>query len=186
MNKKGRAFIVSGPSGAGKSTVLGEVFRRYSNYHFSVSATTRAPRPGERDGVEYFFITQGQFDEMVEKGQFLEHARYAKCSYGTPRGPVEEKLAEGVDVFLDIEIQGARQIKAAMPEAISIFIAPPSLETLEARLRGRATDSEEKIRLRLETARNELAEAVHYDHVVVNDDYKRAAGEILDIINNAL
>ncbi len=185
MNKNGRAFIVSGPSGVGKSTVLGEVFRHYTNYYFSVSATTRAPRPGERDGVEYFFITQEQFDEMVEKGQFLEHARYAKCSYGTPRAPVEAKLAQGVDVFLDIEVQGARQIKAAMPEAVSIFIAPPSVEALEARLRGRATDSEEKIRLRLETAKNELSEAVHYDHVVVNDDYKRAASQLLAIIQNA-
>ena len=185
MSKRGRVFIVSGPSGCGKSTVLGEVFRHYKNYHFSVSATTRAPRPGERDGVEYFFISEEKFDDMGEKGQFLEHARYAKCSYGTPRGPVEEKLSQGVDVFMDIEVQGARQVKAAMPEAVSIFIAPPGLEELERRLRGRATDSEEKIRLRLETARTELAEAPRYDHLVVNDDCKRAAGEILDIINNA-
>lgn len=185
MGKKGRVFIVSGPSGCGKSTVLGEVFRHYKNYHFSVSATTRAPRPGERDGVEYFFITEARFDEMVEKGEFLEHARYAKCSYGTPRSPVEEKLAEGVDVFMDIEVQGARQVKAAMPEAVSIFIAPPSLEELERRLRGRATDSEEKIRLRLETAKIELREAPHYDHLVVNDDYLKAAAEILEIIDRA-
>lgn len=185
MREKGRVFIVSGPSGCGKSTVLKEVFKHYKNYHFSVSATTRAPRPGERDGVEYYFITEEKFDEMVENGEFLEHARYAHCSYGTPRGPVEAKLREGVDVFLDIEVQGARAVKAALPEAVSIFIAPPSLRVLEERLRGRATDSEEKIRLRLETARVELAEAPHYDHLVVNDDYVRAAGEILDIINNA-
>ncbi len=185
MSKKGRVFIVSGPSGCGKSTVLKEVFKNYKNYHFSVSATTRAPRPGERDGVEYFFISEAKFDEMVEKGEFLEHARYAHCSYGTPRGPVEAKLLEGVDVFMDIEIQGARAVKAAMPEAVSIFIAPPSLQELEKRLRGRATDSEEMIRLRLETARVELDEATHYDYLVINDNYLRAAGEILEIIHSA-
>ena len=185
MRKRGKVFIVSGPSGCGKTTVLTEVYRHYDNFHFSVSATTRRPRPGETDGVEYFFITEEKFDDMVEKGEFLEHARYARCSYGTPRGPVEEKLAQGVDVFMDIEVQGAKQVKAAMPEAVSIFIAPPSLEVLERRLRGRATDDEDKILIRLDTAKREIAESVHYDHVVVNDDYVRAAGEILDIIHGA-
>lgn len=185
MSKKGRVFIVSGPSGCGKSTVLKEVFKTYKNYHFSVSATTRAPRPGERDGVEYYFITEEKFDEMVEKGEFLEHARYAHCSYGTPRGPVEEMLRQGVDVFMDIELQGARAVKAAMPEAVSIFIAPPSILVLEERLRGRATDSEEMIRLRLETAKVELEAAGEYDHLVINDDYVRAASEVLAIIHDA-
>lgn len=185
MSERGHVFIVSGPSGSGKSTVLREVFKRRDRLYFSVSATTRAPRPGETDGVDYWFITEERFDEMVEQDQFLEHARYAKCSYGTPAGPVREKLREGYDVILDIEVQGARQVKARMPEAISVFIAPPSLEELERRLRGRSTESEEKIKLRLETAKNELPEAKKYDHVVVNDDYMRAAGELLDIINNA-
>lgn len=184
MSDRGRVFIVSGPSGSGKSTVLREVFKRRDRLYFSVSATTRAPRPGETDGVEYYFITEERFDAMVENNEFLEHARYAKCSYGTPRAPVEEKLAQGVDVIMDIEVQGARQVKARMPEAVSVFIAPPGPEELERRLRGRGTDSEEKIRLRLETAKTELLEAGHYDHVVVNDDYLRAAGELLNIINN--
>ncbi len=182
---KGTVFIVSGPSGTGKSTVLGEVFRRREKLYFSVSATTRAPRPGETDGVEYFFLTEEKFDGMVERGELLEHARYAKCSYGTPRAPVEEKLTEGFDVIMDIEVQGARQVKERMPEAVSVFIAPPSLEELERRLRGRATDSEEKIRLRLETAKSELREAERYDYVVVNDDYRRAAGELLSIIEKS-
>lgn len=184
MSEKGHVFIVSGPSGTGKSTVLGEVFRRRDRLYFSVSATTRGPRPGETDGVEYYFITQEKFDEMVSREEFLEHATFARCSYGTPRAPVEAKLDEGVDVIMDIEVQGARQVKARMPEAISVFIAPPSLEELERRLRGRATDSEEKIRLRLETAKSELEEAKSYDHIVVNDDYMRAADELLKIINS--
>lgn len=184
MSDKGHVFIVSGPSGSGKSTVLHEVFKRRDRLFFSVSATTREPRPGETDGVEYYFISEEKFDAMVDNNEFLEHARYAKCSYGTPSGPVEEKLAQGVDVIMDIEVQGARQVKERMPEAVSVFIAPPSLEELERRLRGRATDSEEKIRLRLETAKTELLEAEKYDHVVVNDDYMRAAGELLDIMNN--
>lgn len=184
MSKKGKLFIVSGPSGSGKSTVLGEVFKRRDRLYFSVSATTRGPRPGERDGVEYYFIDQSRFDEMVENDEFLEHARYAKCSYGTPRKPVEEKLNAGIDVILDIEVQGAGQVKARMPEAVSVFIAPPSLEELERRLRSRGTETEERIALRLETAKSELREAEKYDHVVVNDDYVRAAGELLDIINN--
>lgn len=184
MSDRGRLFIVSGPSGSGKSTVLREVFKKRDRLYFSVSATTRDPRPGETDGVEYYFITEDTFDAMVEHDEFLEHARYAKCSYGTPRAPVEDKLSQGFDVILDIEVEGARQVKARMPEAVSVFIAPPSLEELERRLRGRATDSEEKIRLRLETARGELAEAGHYDHVVVNDDHMRAADELLQIINS--
>lgn len=184
MNKPGKLFIVSGPSGSGKSTVLSEVFRKRDRLYFSVSATTRPPRPGERDGVEYFFIDEKRFDEMVERDEFLEHARYVKCSYGTPRAPVEEKLNAGIDVILDIEVQGARQVKARMPQAVTVFIAPPSLEELERRLRSRGTESEERIALRLETAKTELAEAGMYDHVVVNDDYERAASEVLEIINN--
>ncbi len=185
MSREGRLFIVSGPSGSGKSTVLGEVFKQRPDIYFSVSATTRAPRPGETDGVEYFFITEEQFDRMVENDEFLEHARYARCSYGTPREPVARRLSRGTDVILDIEVQGARQVKSRMPEAVTVFIAPPSLQELERRLRGRATDSEEKIALRLETAKGELEESARYDHVVVNDDYVRAAGELLNIINNA-
>lgn len=184
MSETGKLFIVSGPSGSGKSTVLGEVFRRRDKLYFSVSATTRQPRPGERDGVEYFFIDERRFDEMVERDEFLEHARYAKCSYGTPRAPVEEKLNAGIDVILDIEVQGARQVKARMPQAVMVFIAPPSLEELERRLRSRGTESEERIALRLQTAKTELLEAKTYDHVVVNDDYERAASEVLEIINN--
>jgi guanylate kinase len=184
MNKKGNIYIISGPSGTGKSTVLKEVFAQRENYYFSISATTRSPRPGERDGVEYFFIAKERFQEMIENDEFLEYAQYVENSYGTPRKPIEDKVQSGYDVIMDIEVQGAKQVKEKLPEAISIFIAPPSLEELERRLRGRSTETEETILERLETAKREIEQSTNYDHIVVNDEVSRAANEILSIMRS--
>lgn len=181
MNK-GQIFIISGPSGCGKSTLLKEVFSKRDKVYFSVSATTREPREGETDGVQYYFVTKEKFRNMIENDEFLEYAEYVENSYGTPREPVETKIDEGYDVFMDIEVQGAAQVKAKKPEAVSIFIAPPSIEELERRLRSRSTETEEKVQGRLQKARVELFEAPKYDFQIVNDDVERASAEILDII----
>ena len=183
MNK-GRLIIISAPSGTGKSTVISKLFELHPGIRFSVSATTRSPRQGERDGVEYYFMTHERFKTMIENGEFLEYAEYVGNYYGTPIAPIHDSLNAGDDVLLDIEVKGHKQIKEKMPEAISIFIVPPSMEELEKRLRLRATDSEEAILKRLETAKIEVLEAEHYDHVVVNDVVERAAQEILSIIDN--
>ena len=182
--KRGKLYIVFGPSGCGKSTVLREVFAHRRNIFFSVSATTRGPREGEKDGKDYFFITREEFERLIAEGELLEHAKYVSNYYGTPRKPVEAMLSEGSDVVLDIEVQGAAQVKEKMPEAVSFFIMPPSLEELERRLRGRGTETDEKIRSRLDQAEREMAESGRYDYIVVNDDVSRAAGEILKTMRN--
>lgn len=183
MNKRGKLLVISGPSGTGKSTVIGYLMEIRPGLEFSTSATTRAPRPGEVDGREYFFVTPERFEEMVLNGELLEHATFVGNSYGTPRSQVEQRLERGITVILDIEVQGAAQVKAAMPEAVTVFLAPPSLEALEERLRGRGTETEEKILSRLETARQELLLAPTYDYTVVNDDFRRAAREINAILD---
>ena len=183
--RRGNLFIVSGPSGVGKSTVLREVLHVRTDVHFSVSVTTRPPRPGEIDGVHYWFLTDAEYDEMLEKDLLLEHASYGGNRYGTPARPISEWLAAGRDAILDIESVGMRNVKAKMPEAVTVFIAPPDWETLETRLRSRATESEDKVLLRLETAKRELAAAGAYDHIIVNDDVARAAGEILAVMAGA-
>lgn len=180
--RKGTVYIISAPSGCGKGTVLAQVFSQLKDYYFSISATTRAPRPGEQDGVNYHYITKDQFRSMIERDEFLEYAEYVGNFYGTPRAPVTENVEKGTDVFLEIEIRGFRQIKEKLPDAVSIFIAPPSLEELERRLRGRSTETEEKLRSRLEKAEQEMQYAGLFDHVVVNDQVERAAGEILSIV----
>lgn len=180
--KRGQIFIVSGPSGSGKSTVLHEVFKNRDKMWFSVSATTRAPRAGETEGVDYFFTDREKFLEMIERDELLEHAQFVGNFYGTPRGPIEAKLSEGWDVVLDIEVQGAAQVKAKIPEATSIFIKPPSFEVLEKRLRGRGTESEEKIAGRLERAMQEINDAYKYDYVVTNDEVGRAAAILRSIM----
>ncbi len=179
---KGQLYIISGPSGSGKSTVLREVFKRRDRLWFSVSATTREPRPGERDGVDYFFVTREEFDRMAADGELLEHAVYVKNCYGTPRKPVLDRMEQGIDVILDIDVQGAEQVKKKMPGAVTVFITPPSMEELDRRLRGRSTESEEKIQERLRTAAAELERAETYDHIVVNDRVERAAEELLAIM----
>ena len=181
-SEKGQIFIVSGPSGAGKSTVLCKVFERMDRYFFSISATTRDPRPGEKDGVNYNFVTREKFFKMIENSELLEHAEYVGNYYGTPIGPICEKIEAGCDVFLDVEVKGNRQLRAKLPEAISIFITTPDIETLEQRLRDRGTETEEKIQCRLETARREMQYIGDYDYVIINDKSDRAADEILRIV----
>ena len=182
--KMGKLFIISGPSGAGKSTILNHVLQNIPEVYFSVSATTRKPRPGETHGEHYHFLSQEDFDLLAEEDGFLEYARYVGNSYGTPSAPIREKLEAGIDVLLDIEVQGAGQVKDKMPEAIAIFLSPPSLEVLETRLRARGTDTEEKIKRRLETAKAELEQVERYDYLVVNDTIEQAVKEVETIVKS--
>ena len=156
--------------------------RRRNDVCFSVSATTRNPRPGEVDGVNYFFVTKDKFREMIDAGQMLEYAQYVSNYYGTPRAYVEEKLNAGMNVVLDIEVQGARQVLAAAPEAIPVFLVPPSLEILEQRLRNRKTETEEQIQGRLQTARKEYKQADFYRYIVINDTVEEAVNELNSIL----
>lgn len=178
---KGKLVVISGASGVGKGTVLGIMMNKRNDLKFSVSATTRAPRPNEVDGVHYYFVTKERFEEMIAQGEFLEYDAHAANYYGTPRAQAEEKMECG-SVLLDIEPNGARQVKEAAPEALLIFIMPPSVEELERRLRGRGDTSEEQIAMRMERATWEMEQRTWYDHVVTNDDAERCADEILKII----
>lgn len=181
--RSGKAIVVAGPSGVGKGTVVAELRRRWPAVWLSVSATTRAARPGERDGEHYFFITPTEFDELVATNGMLEWAWVHRTDrYGTPRTPVEEHLTAGVPVVLEIDLQGARQVRKTLPEAVFVFLAPPSAEELEARLRGRGTETEEQITRRLVTAREELAAADEFDHVVVNHTVSQAAHELAGLL----
>ena len=182
MSERGKLFVISGPSGAGKSTVVSKAMAGRQDVCFSTSVTTRSPRPGEVDGREYFFIDRERFDEMVARDELLEHAEYVSNCYGTPRAFVEEKLAEGLNVLLDIEVQGARQVRDRMPEAVKIFVVPPTLEELRHRLEKRGTDTPEAIESRLTRARQEYAEATFYDYIIVNDEAVTAAAELTAII----
>ena len=178
---KGKLVVISGASGVGKGTVLGIMMKKREDLTFSVSATTRAPRPNEVDGVHYYFVTKQRFEEMIAAGEFLEYDAHAANYYGTPRAQAEEKMAKG-SVLLDIEPKGAEQVKKAEPDALLIFIMPPSVEELERRLRGRGDTPEEQIRMRMERAVWEMEQRHWYDHVVVNDDAERCAEEILKLI----
>ena len=182
MKEKGRLFVISGLSGAGKSTVVFKAIEGRDDVCFSTSVTTRKPRPNEVDGREYFFVDLDRFKEMVENDELLEHATYVANSYGTPRKFVEDKLDSGLDVLLDIEVQGARQINEKKPDAVKIFIIPPSLAELRRRLVGRGTDTERAIEARLIRARQEYAEADFYDYIIINDDPDRAAKELAAIM----
>ncbi|MEF2837474.1 MAG: guanylate kinase [Oscillospiraceae bacterium] len=179
--KKGKLVVISGASGVGKGTVLGIMMNKRHDLKFSVSATTRPPRPNEVHGMHYYFVTKEQFEEMIASGQMLEYSAHAANYYGTPRAQAEEKLRHG-HLLLDIEPNGAKQVKEAAPEAILIFIMPPSMEELEKRLRGRGDTSDEQIAMRLERAVWEMEQRSWYDHVVVNDSAERCADEILKII----
>ncbi len=181
MNK-GSLFIITGPSGTGKGTLLRQVMQTLDRLYFSVSATTRAPRPGEEDGVHYHFLSRERFEELVARDRFLEYARYAENYYGTPLDPVLEQMEQGRDVILEIELQGALQVMARMPEAVTVFIAPPSFAELESRLRGRGTETEEVIRTRLELARKECAAMNAFRYVVVNDRVEEAADRLRAVI----
>lgn len=182
MNERGKLIVISGPSGAGKSTVVFKAIEGRSNVCFSTSVTTRKPRPNEVDGKEYFFVDLDRFKEMVENDELLEHAEYVANSYGTPRAYVEQKLNEGLDVILDIEVQGARQVNEKMPDAVKIFIIPPSMTELRKRLENRGTDTARAIEARLMRARQEYAEADFYDYIIVNDNAEKAAEELSAIM----
>ena len=179
--KRGILFVVSGPSGAGKGTVMGEVFKRINDLNFSVSATTRAPRSGERDGVNYRFVTNEEFDRMIAEGEMLEFIEKFTNRYGTPKFAVESLLNQGKDVLLEIETTGASNVKRLMPECVSIFIAPPSLSALWERLSGRMTESQKERQLRFNVSKEEIECARHYDYVVVNE-VNRCAERITGII----
>ena len=178
---KGKLVVISGASGVGKGTVLGIMMKKREDLMFSVSATTRDPRPNEIDGVHYYFVTKERFEQMIEDGQMLEYSAHNANYYGTPRAQAEEKMERGY-VLLDIEPNGAKQGKQSLPEAVLVFIMPPSMEELEKRLRGRGDTSDEQIAMRLERAVWEMEQRVWYDHVVVNDSAERCADEILKII----
>jgi len=182
---RGRLFVLSGPSGVGKSTVLREIRRLVPELWYSVSATTRGMRPGEIDGVNYHFLTDEQFAELVASGELLEWAHFAGNHYGTPRVPVEQRLAAGDDVLLEIEVQGARQVRAAPglgTEAVLIFLAPPSFEELARRLIGRGTEDAATQEARLAAARAELAAESEFDHTVVNTDVRSAAAGLVQLM----
>jgi len=182
---KGKLVVISGASGVGKGTVLGIMMKKREDLQFSVSATTRDPRPSETEGVHYYFVTKERFEEMIASGQMLEYSAHNANYYGTPRAQAEEKMLHG-SVLLDIEPNGAGQVKKAAPDAVLVFIMPPSMEELECRLRGRGDTPEEQIKLRMERALWEMEQRHWYDHVVVNDDAERCADEILEIINGQL
>lgn len=182
MKKKGILVVVSGFSGSGKGTVMKELLRRYDNYALSVSATTRKPREDEVDGREYFFKTKEEFEQMIAEDALLEHACYVENYYGTPKAYVEEQLALGKDVILEIEIQGALQIKKRYPDTVLLFLAPPDARTLKARLVGRGTESMEVIESRLSRAVEEAEGIESYDYFVINDDLDACVEEVHELI----
>lgn len=184
--RKGAFIILSGPSGVGKSTVLNAAIRSLDKVWFSVSATTRKPRPGEEDGREYYFVSEERFLEMIREGALLEYAEYAGNHYGTPKAPVLDHVREGYVVVADVDVQGKLQITQRYEGGVSVFIAPPSMEELEHRLRSRGTETEEAIQKRLRAAEGELRYKDGYDYVVVNDTVESAAKALLDIINEAV
>ena len=183
--KKGKLFVISGASGVGKSTVLAKVMAERQDLRFSVSATTRQPRPGEVDGESYYFISKAQFEEMIRQNAFLEYDAHMDNYYGTPKAQLEEKLSKG-SVILDIEPNGAFNVRRNSEDAVLIFIAPPSLQELERRLRSRGDTGEEQIRLRLARVQWELEQSKQYDYVVINEQVDSCAAEILKIITETV
>jgi guanylate kinase len=186
MARPARVFVVTGPSGVGKGTLIERLLESVPGLEVSVSATTRKPRPGEADGRDYHFLGPEEFERRVAAGDFLEHATYSGNRYGTLRSEVDRRLATGTSVVLEIELQGARQVRAAMPESVQVFIAPPSPEALRERLQRRGTDSENAIVERLRVAEGELAAQSEFAHVIVNDDVDRAAGKLERTVRAAL
>ena len=180
--RKGKTFIICGPSGVGKGTVVARLLASDPSLYFSVSATTRPPRPGEEDGVHYHFLSMEQFEQWIAEDQFLEHAQFVGNRYGTPRLYVDRAMAQGRDVLLDIEIQGAEQVKRKRPDVVRIYVAPPSWAELERRLIGRGTEDMEKVRSRLARGREEFSTAKDFDYFVINDTVDRAVEELRAIM----
>jgi guanylate kinase len=175
-------FVITGPSGVGKGTLIRNLMREMPRLELSVSATTRPPRPGEHDGVDYHFMSAEQFERHVAAGDFVEHADYAGRRYGTLRSELEGRVRQGIPVVLEIEVQGARQIRRAMPDAVQVFIAPPSIEALRSRLVGRGTDDEAEVERRLQVAGHELEAQPEFAHVVVNDRLQEASRRLAEIV----
>ncbi|TDQ42365.1 guanylate kinase [Aureibacillus halotolerans] len=182
LKERGLLLILSGPSGVGKGTVRKALFEKNTNLSYSISMTTRVPRPGEKDGVDYFFKSREEFEALIAKGRLLEWAEYAGNYYGTPLDYVEETLEKGKDVFLEIEVKGAMQVKQAFAHGVFLFLAPPSLAELRTRILGRGTEDESSIQRRLEAAREEIELMNHYDYVVVNDDIDAARERVEAIV----
>ena len=185
MSGPGRLIVMAGPSAVGKGTLASHIVENFQGFVLSVSATTRAPRIGEIEGTSYFFLSGEQFKQRVDSGLMLEWATvHGANSYGTPRQPVELALSQGLNVILEIDVQGAFQVKKAFPEAMLVFVNPPSFEELRARLDKRGTESEEDKQIRLETAKSELAQAKEFDYSVVNDEVARCAQEVVDLVQS--
>jgi guanylate kinase len=181
-----KVFVITGPSGVGKGTLIRGLLDRVPELELATSATTRPPRPGERDGVHYHFLTPEEFERRAAKGEFVEHATYSGNRYGTLSSELDRRLREGAPVVLEIEVEGARQVRRAMPEAEAVFIAPPSREALRARLVGRGTDDPDQVDERLRTAERELEAQSEFEHVVVNDRLEEATDGLVDIVRRAL
>lgn len=177
-------MVLAGPSGTGKGTVVRRLLERDPAIVLSISATTRPPRPNERQGIDYRFVSDAEFDAMIERDELLEWAEVVGHRYGTPEAPIEAALSAGSDVLLEIDVQGAGWVRRRSPEALLIFLAPPSLEELERRLRSRGTETEDRLRARLDRAREELAQSSRFDRVVVNDDLERAVDEVAGILRD--
>ncbi len=186
MGTTSKVFVITGPSGVGKGTLIRGLLERMPELELSVSATTRDPRPGESDAVDYHFLTPEQFEARVDAGDFVEHANYSGNRYGTLRSELERRLAAGAGVVLEIEVQGARQVRSAIPDAVAVFIAPPSESALRVRLVGRGTDSPEQVDQRLRTAEQELQAQPEFAHVVVNDRLEQATDELVGIVRASM
>lgn len=182
---KGGVFIISGPSGSGKDTLLCELFKKCPEIKFSISSVTRNMREGEKEGEKYNFITREAFEKMIEEDKLLEYNVYVDNYYGTPREPVERAVNAGEDIFIEVDVNGAANIREKLPEAVSIFIMPPSFAELKRRLSGRGTESEELITLRMASSLGEIKRATEYDYIIVNDDVSKAVDDIITVISGS-
>lgn len=180
----GKVFIISGPSGSGKDTVLKEVFKKRTDIYFSISSITRDMREGEVEGEKYHFISRAEFEQGLENNAFLEYNKYLDNYYGTPKAPIDENVTKGLDVIIEVDVNGAASIREKMPEAISVFVMPPSFEVLKKRLSGRGTETKAQIDGRMKAALDEIARAVEYDYIVVNDDLTQAVDDFLTIMRS--